>query len=194
MKNYALVGALACSIGLAGCATNAETGAGAGCIIGGIAGALLLKDAKAGAALGCAVVGAAGFIWGKALDEKERRELAEASIRAADRGRTGERTNWGTQAIMVQNQSTKTQTATPNKTSHLKAGAPAQASAGNTNTSSDTANNGASGWVVPVSDTYMADGQTCRKLHQVATKDGATHERDITACKGTSGWVIPDSA
>ncbi|MGA9794062.1 MAG: glycine zipper domain-containing protein [Rhizomicrobium sp.] len=191
--------ALACTVGLTGCATNAGTGAGVGCLAGGLIGAMLLKDAKAGAALGCAAGGVVGFAWGSYLDEKERKELAEASARAAAEGRTGERVAWGGPEAAPTSTTEPTanaKVATKGKHRPKPKSAPAHtgtASASNTRTASAAQTNGATGWVVPVSDVYVENGKTYRKLHQVATKDGKTYEHDVIAYKDGSTWVVPGS-
>jgi surface antigen len=50
----------------------------------------------------------------------------------------------------------------------------------------------ASGWLIPVSDPYVApNGQTCRKIQRGVVKNGRTRQEERAFCKAQSGWDVP---
>jgi surface antigen len=189
---------LACSRFLSACATTGENGPSkneeAGAIVGTILGAVLgaavagRNNQAAGALIGALAGGLLGAGFGKYLDERERQHLAEASIRAAASGKTGERIAWGVPVADIKPVAT---TPTPPPKRH-KRGSTAPSNWVTPASTQAFDPNAASGWVIPTNDPYVAsNGQTCRDLHQVANKGGKTYEQNIRACQTAQGWVLP---
>ncbi len=191
----------ACATPGQGPSQNQQTGAVMGALLGGLLGAAVSKDKGQGALLGMLAGGLIGAGVGSYLDEKERREMAEASLRAAAHAKTGERIAWGGE-VAAQQQASQ-QTAAPatkklkksksQKTQTVSNGAGWVTPASSTKTASADPN-AATGWVVPVSDTYTnSSGQTCRDLQQVANKGGKTYQQNVQACRTAQGWVVPQA-
>lgn len=193
--------AITISLLVSGCATNGPgerqaTGAGVGCLVGAVLGAALLKNKGEGLALGCVAGGAVGFGIGTVLDDREKRELAEASYRAAARARTGQRVAWGgtnndQESTSSNNASygNETTPSAPTPRPHKKKKKPDIAA-----NITPPSQHSASGWVIPVNDPYRtASGATCRDLQQVAMKDGKTYSQNVQACDRGSGWVVPEA-
>jgi surface antigen len=209
---------LAVSMLVLGCATqgqkpsqNETTGAVAGSALGSALGFVIPYGG--GALLGLAG-GYAGARIGSYLDEKEKREMAEASVRAAADAKTGERVAWGAsnsigQPTSATEQSSASETTTPTsaststikkppKTAKSTKTKPTSESGGATSGSAvKTAGadaNAASGYVVPMGDFYYTkNGQKCRDLQEVANKGGKTYQQKVQACQGGSGWVVPQA-
>jgi hypothetical protein len=199
MQKAITAGVLACAMGLSGCASNPARGTFLTTLFVCPLAYALTKDVKAATAI-CVTTGTVVYFWGKYLNEKEQRELNDASIRAAAEGRTNERVAWGgsqegtasDQMVHAPAQHRRSKHARHRRPKTPTVQANAAVPSGEIKTASSTpAVNEATGWVVPISDVYVANGKTLRKLHQVAMKNGETHEHDVIAEKTASGWVIP---
>lgn len=209
MHNKAMVAiVVSASLVVSSCATpgqgpthNQQTGAVMGALLGGLIGAAVSKDKGQGLVLGALAGGLIGAGIGSYLDEKEKRELAEASIRAAAHARKGERIAWGETTTIPPNSAQTAALPAPTKKS--KKGKTSTQAVSNGSgwvtpaSSVKTASadpNAASGWVIPVSDAYVnASGQTCRDLQQVANKGGKTYQQNVQACRTAQGWVVPQA-
>jgi surface antigen len=165
-KSIAIV--LACALFTSACATDGNgpsnrqtTGAVLGAIAGGLLGAALGgKNRATGAVVGALLGGTLGYGIGSYLDEREREQLALAT-RKASTGKTGTPITW---------RATKRVTTT-----------------GGTTTDVVTA----SGWITPVDEVHTtANGDSCRDVQSVATKNGRTFQDKAEICQ-SSGWVLP---
>lgn len=211
---------LATSMLVSGCATqsqNQTTGAVAGSAIGTGLGFLIPYG---GGTLLSLAGGYVGSRIGKYLDEKEKAEMVDASIRAAAQAKTGERVNWGepnpgTQPNSGVQPGSNAQTSSNAQTAPSAQPNSAESSSGNEKPStakapagsgtrtashspaktSNPATVAASGWVVPVTDVYVTPkGQKCRDLQQVANKGGKTYQQNVQACQSRPDyWIIPQA-
>jgi hypothetical protein len=157
-----IVGATAAIAMVAGCATHDQggpsnqtmgtiLGAGAGGLIGGLA------FNSAGGAIGGALVGAlAGNLVGRALDQRERARLAEATTRAFG-AEINEPTTYTVEPTPPTTPTTTTAAAAPPPT--VVTAKP----------------------VGPVAS--RSDGSTCRPIELTATKNGRTSTETTTFCQ-----------
>lgn len=195
-KKKAIAGALSCSLILSGCAadgsiSNKDVARGAlGCIVlGGLA--LATKQNGSTVAAACAGGAVLAITIGQLLDDREKQQLRQASLRAAA---SGQRTEWGAgKEGGTASQAGAPAAAAPLKPSkHHKKGTPA-APASSTASNAPPAGAAATGWVVP-GKTFVKNGQTCRNLEQHATKGDKSAVENVTACQTASGWVLPNQA
>lgn len=197
---------------------NQTTGAVAGTALGTGLGFLVPFG---GGALLSAAGGYVGARVGAYLDEKEKREMADATIRAAAQAKTGERVYWGepnpgeqpspgpqpNSAVQADSNappgtnapsSPTDAVSSSEKKEPLKSSPPAGSGIRTANHKSARPSNSdanvASGWVQPLTDDYVTSkGQTCRDVQQVANKGGKKLQQKVQACQSGSDWVIPQA-
>jgi hypothetical protein len=156
---------LCSSLLLTSCATNgdqpsnARTGAVVGCLLGLAIGLAVAKDKAAGAAIGCAGGGLAGLAVGATLDEHEKRQLAEASVRAGDAPK-GQKILWG---------------------DTFEAAPPPASSTAEPPASGWV--------MPATDAVVTADGKECRQLERHADKVGKVYDDQIQVCKVNGVWV-----
>ena len=139
--------------------TNQATGTAVGAVVGGAVGGLAFGSW--GGAVGGALVGAlAGNLVGKALDDQERRRLAEATQNA----------------FVAETNVPTTYTVEPAKTSS------------SSSTAAPPPTVVAAKPVAPA--TTRADGSTCRPIELTATKNGQTTTETTTFCKSAGSQEL----
>ena len=198
-----LVSTVAASFLLAGCVhdmkmDNETIGTGAGVVIGGLVGSMFGQGSGkyVAALVGAGLGGLIGNQLGQMLDEKEQAAMADATVAAAETGKTGERIAWSAPVEAPPVAPAPPPAAAP-KAKAAKAKAPAKPEPAAW-VAPAPAKPAASGWVIPKAEAYTReDGQVCRDMTQVAVKDGKEVSDDVTLCKvakgGGSQWVVPAS-
>lgn len=155
--------------------TGTAIGTAGGAMLGGIIANNTGNDTWMGALIGGAVGGLIGNRIGAALDERERKELARMTERAA-RARTNQTI---TREIPPE----------PRKVAKTGSSRSKSSSSASPEPKPATAPKPTKLTVTPGEIYTKSDGQQCRNIAQTAVKGGETYKDSATMCKSGSDWT-----
>ncbi|MCF7993648.1 YMGG-like glycine zipper-containing protein [Lamprobacter modestohalophilus] len=172
------------TISLSGClattgGTNEQTGTAVGTAGGALLGGIIANNTGnntlMGALIGGAVGGLIGNRIGAALDERERKELALMTERAA--------------RAKANRPITTEIPPKPQKVAKTSSSKSSSSSGSSSKSKAATTAKPTKLTVTPGEIYTKSDGQQCRNISQVAVKDGKTYKDSATMCKSGSDWT-----